>query len=764
MTGILRRCARSLATTATGSLDALLVAALGVIAVVPFGRLFVSYHFLALVGGAVLAAFVVSAAMSPGRPAGAALLCGIGALALYLVGPVFHVFVPTPDALGGVWDGLASSWARLLTATLPAAPTPGLIALPVLLGFAGSFAGVELARRTRSSAVPVVPPLCVFLAALAFTGKRPAGSLVLPFAVVALVLIVVLLRANDPRSRDRERAAPSRGESHDRAGLALSRGQLRSGVAIVGVTAVVASALGRVLPVAPSQARFDLHDYYMPPVEIRETVSPLARVQAESNDDSTVPLFSVRFQGVGPNKKIDRVPIAVLDRYDGTVWGTDATFARVGHILPAGPVPSIPTYPVRQEYEMGGATTSFLPSLERPRSVRGTDTAFDRVSGMLVVPAKPSRGSRYVVVSDVVPDPSEAEMEAARPGNDPSVSTLALPPPQGWPREIERAATSLFPSQAPNAYAYLHGLETEMRSERFGFNTRTVPGHSFGVLSRFLATPAADGESQSARVGSWEQYAAAFAILARVKGMPSRVVVGYHIDPVAAQEGKRVDVRPRDAIAWPEVNLNGVGWVRFDPTNAMTRPPVQAPLPPPLAAPGPTPTPTTGPQSLDSKAEAGGPGRTRVPVWPAVLAALIVALNSAVVGAKRLRRRRRRFRGSAAERIVGAWFEARERLALRGFAVSRSSTVTELAVRVEQAAGSEMANRIAVFRPLVDCALFAPDEPQQAVVDAAWDAEAGVAATARAGVGLVRRATAVLDPRPLLSGAGGPAIFRRGRR
>jgi len=71
------------------------------------------------------------------------------------------------------------------------------------------------------------------------------------------------------------------------------------------------------------------------------------------------------------------------------------------------------------------------------------------------------------------------------------------------------------------------------------------------------------------RQGFCEHYAAAFVVLMRGAGIPARVVTGYQggmLNPV----GNYLVVRQRDAHAWSEVWLGGRGWVRVDPTAAVS--------------------------------------------------------------------------------------------------------------------------------------------------------------------------------------------------
>jgi len=70
------------------------------------------------------------------------------------------------------------------------------------------------------------------------------------------------------------------------------------------------------------------------------------------------------------------------------------------------------------------------------------------------------------------------------------------------------------------------------------------------------------------RRGFCEHYAASFALLMRVAGIPARVVLGFlggELNPM----GGYLIVRRSDAHAWVEVWLEGEGWSRVDPTAAV---------------------------------------------------------------------------------------------------------------------------------------------------------------------------------------------------
>lgn len=71
------------------------------------------------------------------------------------------------------------------------------------------------------------------------------------------------------------------------------------------------------------------------------------------------------------------------------------------------------------------------------------------------------------------------------------------------------------------------------------------------------------------RRGFCEHFASTFVFLMRAAGVPARVVTGYQggvVNPV----GGYMIVRQSDAHAWAEVWLAGQGWVRVDPTAAVS--------------------------------------------------------------------------------------------------------------------------------------------------------------------------------------------------
>lgn len=91
---------------------------------------------------------------------------------------------------------------------------------------------------------------------------------------------------------------------------------------------------------------------------------------------------------------------------------------------------------------------------------------------------------------------------------------------------------------------------------------------------RYTLEPGAYGDNAldeflfERRAGFCEHYAASFATLMRVAGIPARVVVGYHGGEYN-RLGNYVIVHQSDAHAWTEVWIKDTGWLRVDPTDVI---------------------------------------------------------------------------------------------------------------------------------------------------------------------------------------------------
>ncbi len=194
---------------------------------------------------------------------------------------------------------------------------------------------------------------------------------------------------------------------------------------------------------------------------------------------------------------------------------------------------------------------TWMPALDWPvRLNGGSDGMSITYSDMTLRSLQPSLGMRRYEVASypalaAYELPATWRAAALRPPSSvsPNVRALAKQWQAGGrtPPQIVEAALDYFREQGfhytvePGAYSPERGLEEFLLQRRVGF---------------------------------CEHYAASFATLMRLAGVPSRVVVGYLGGDYNAH-GNFTLVRQSDAHAWAEVWFDGAGWTRVDPTAAL---------------------------------------------------------------------------------------------------------------------------------------------------------------------------------------------------
>ncbi len=133
---------------------------------------------------------------------------------------------------------------------------------------------------------------------------------------------------------------------------------------------------------------------------------------------------------------------------------------------------------------------------------------------------------------------------------------LALPPNYN-PRSIGLARQ--FRRQSEGAYTYIGQVLDYFRQQGFVY-TLTPPLLGRDSVDEFLF---------DTRRGFCEHYASAFVMLMRAAGVPARVVMGYQGGEMNPVDSYMI-VRQSDAHAWAEVWLDDHGWLRIDPTAAVS--------------------------------------------------------------------------------------------------------------------------------------------------------------------------------------------------
>jgi transglutaminase-like putative cysteine protease len=382
-----------------------------------------------------------------------------------------------------------------------------------------------------------------------------------------------------------------------------------------------------------------------------------------------------------------RLRLAVLTDWDGVTWHVGADYRTAGRVLPA---PAAPPGFVAAGADAGEPRTvvqritvaelegRLLPAVSAARRVDGVRVAYDEVSGTLIRPEGLAPGVGYTVTS-VNPPVDVNLLPAADVPAGPGVARY-LTVGDTVPPDLAKLAEQVASGEGS---PYLRALALEaFLADHYRYVGDAPSGHAYPNLRFFLFGPVNGGGQR----GTSEQFAAAFAALARLLGMPSRVVVGFS---VPAGGGP---VTGADGVAWPEVLFADVGWVPFNPLpdpGAKPQPLEEEYLPkplPPTEAP-PTVEPSQEPPLSES---AGPPSSAAAPAAGVAvgviaggvggaLAGLVALLVVAIVVLRSAQRRRRLERGSPPERVLGAWHEVGDALALAGAPPAPHLSTSEIA-------------------------------------------------------------------------------------
>lgn len=503
---------------------------------VPYASAYVWWPVPLVLAGVVLAAF------------GLVLIGSLLRLARWVMGVVgvglLAVTTSTMAASGleGVPAGarsvapLLDALPRLLTAPRPAPAGAAFLAPAVLLvGVVALAVALAVVGRERGSGRPAgVAGLVGTIALQVGAALLVAGQDTTAVVVAVMTLAVAGLGwvLGD---------APARAGSGRRHGVALP-GSL---VLLAATSAVVALAV-------PTAGAFEARRYVTPPTLPAEAVNPVPDVTGWLRGGETT-LLRVTSHG-GPLPQ--RLSLAVLPDFDGSTWRLEARLRAPGVVdepdLPAGSTQAALDLEIAVD-ELG---TAWLPTLGRVEGITGATPLADVDTGSLVL-ADGESVTDYRVRTTVdapqqdraagagVPDAVEAAryLEVPRVSDDLRAEAAALT--QGATTRLEQATL----------------LAEGIRAGR-ELDDAAVSGSSYGRLAEFLFLPADEGGMRGTR----EQFAGAFAVLARTLGLPSRVVVGFEVPGAGENEVVSATVTGADATIWAEIYLAEVGWVAFDPS------------------------------------------------------------------------------------------------------------------------------------------------------------------------------------------------------
>ncbi|HEX5596823.1 MAG TPA: transglutaminaseTgpA domain-containing protein [Micromonosporaceae bacterium] len=662
-------------------------------------------------------------------------------------------------------DAVRNGIPRLLTAMIPVEPLPDTVVVPLVAAWLTGLAGAEVALRASRTLLGYLPPALLYAGSLYVVGPNadPAIWPTVGFAAAAVLGLTL----------DGRPAASPAVPTSSRAPVAVRARQLAGAVAAVTTVVALVAGVAPLVAARVGHTPIDPRRYVQPPRIDSLDESPLIRLSGWAlNPDQKLFELKTIVDGTtggatrrgtgsggaaagtdgGPMSSGIRVRLAVLPDYDGVTWQVGGVYRNAGRVLPpTAPQPGAVVDTVRQEISIAGLTGRLLPAVPTAQEVTGARVAYDPESGTLIHPEGLTPGLRYTVMSARErPDPNLLS-SANVPSGEQVARVLRLD--NGIPEQLQRLAAEL---SAENGAPFERALAIEQfLAEHYRLVVDAPTGHAYPNLSFFLFGPRHAGGQR----GTSEQFAAAYAVLGRLMGLPTRVVVGFRS---ATGSGP---VLAGDAYAWPEVLFDELGWVPFDPLprpDSEPRPVEEDFRPKPeksTTPPTPEPPPTGAPTPSAPPAAAGMPERRDREMMPALVGGGIgllltsVAFVAVVVALRHSQRRRRLHAGTPAQRVAGSWLEVLDALQLAGRPAAGHLTATEVAAHARAiAAGPKIRPAVPPIddlAALVNRTGFAPGAATEEQARMATAQAVAYSSGLRAGQRWLRRLIWVLHPGPL---------------
>lgn len=686
-----------------------------------FDRLFVDSSYFMPVAAAVVAAHLISAAI---RWAGGGVFIGTIGSAVGLVVTAAVLFPPTTvettallnqEIILGFGEDIRLATEQFQTVQAPAEATaPFLLLIAIVMWFV-SYLADWAAFRLRAPIEALIPGLAVFIFGAFFAAdqSRVTTSVVFLGAALGFVLLHRLSEA--------ESAGAWLGQH------AAQRGQaslLRVGLAVIAATMIGGVAVAQALPGYEEPAIFDPTELAMPE-EPRVVLSPLVDIQAGLVDQPDVEVFTVQTDSP------DYWRITSLDVFDGRIWRSRGSFENAaGQLDPTLPDGTTATQEI-QTFDIQALGKIWLPAAYEPAEIvsapEGLELEYERDSGTLIVnrDRTDSDGLVYTLLSNV-PQRDVAAIQAAGSSIPDEIADRYLDLPEDFSPAVRQEAQDIVDAAgAQTPYTQALALQNYFRDPSlFRYDLDVARGHSAERIEDFLF---------EVRAGYCEQFAGSYAAMARSLGLPSRVAVGFtpgEFDP----EIDAYRVTGKHAHAWPEVWIEDIGWLRFEPTPGRGAPGDEAHTGFPPDQEGATPasdagsaesgagqaapaTPTPAPSSTVPNQQASTPTTTTAPPdiaggettviggdesitagqaasWFAiVLGILAIVAAPLLYGVWRARRQLRAVAEDPRGRIGLAWSNTLAALDFMGFGTDPAKTPSEVVAAVaetDDAAATEL--------------------------------------------------------------------------
>lgn len=664
------------------------------------------------IGAVIVAGAVGAATWRRAIPVGLCLLAAAAGEFLYFNVLFAHDqswagLVPTGSSVHHLGVLVAQATAEISKDAPPVPAAPGVVLLTVAgIGLVGVLTDV-LAVRLHRPAIAGLPLLVLFCVPLTTYANPGAVGAALVFCAGMVGYLGLLSADGAHRLRLWGRIVhpwqdESGGAGPDTRALAAVGRRIGSAAVVLALAVPLLAPGLRAHPLFPGTGGAGGGGLRTP--GLASFPRPLVVLNTDLHEPRPLAVLSYRATDQGPPPYLQ---LYVLSNLGAGAWTmarpTDTRALGSRGTMPGAPglAAATPAFAVHQAMTLapglpkaGNASYLPLPYPARQVRVRG-DWRVDL--GSLTVHGTGPRlaGLRYTVDAR---DPHPSPQQLRRAGSP--LGTLAADTVVPGAFDGLRQLAEQHTAGRTTAYGKAVALQNWFtRTGHFTYSLNAGQGAGPTALAQFLT---------KTKRGSCQQFAFGMAVLARLLGIPARVVVGFTQGTFVGNQTWQVTTS--DAHAWPELYFTGVGWLRFEPTppnlagpagqGTATIPAYTQPQPfaggiaphtrQNTTHPAPAATNSAGaklPGKLGNIAPSAGAGSASKPAGSAPIAALVIALLAVMLATPRVswvlsRRWRWRKAHDHASRAHVAWRELRDDLTDHRIACRASESPRALARRI----------------------------------------------------------------------------------
>jgi transglutaminase-like putative cysteine protease len=457
-------------------------------------------------------------------------------------------FIPGPGAFHALAEQISAGRTNIANESPPAAATPGITTILVLVCAAFAILIDAIAVTYRRAVLAGLPLLTVYLIPAT---RKPGGLSWLAFIFAAVGYLSLVSADGHDRLARWGRALGSQ-KSSDPLGPANNPHSALSR-RITSTAVVAALVLPWFIPTLPGFFNGGGGSGGSGTISINQSID----LRRSLTSTSAIPLL--RYSTNSSDARGQYLRMSVLDQFDGNAW----TVGSGGRMLPFSGNVAIPglTSPAiarRQESlqisVVGEFSFGSVPAPYAPTAISGiANPTYDSATLAITAGDSATRsrlGQQYNVVSTQL-EPTATQLNNAPAATNPSLARY-LERPTDFPADVTALAKQIT-ANAGTPFLKAEALQNYFLNN-FTYSTSVPAGDGNSAIENFLKS----------KIGFCQQFAGTMAAMARALGIPAVVAVGF--TPGTQQSDGSYQVTTHDAHSWPMLYFSGIGWVRFEPT------------------------------------------------------------------------------------------------------------------------------------------------------------------------------------------------------